>query len=359
MPIARITIHRLRLPLRQPYKLAFGPVAAYDTFLAEVEDDDGRRGWGEATPLAGYTEETPDHAARFLAEAPAALSGLAAADARARLAGHAHRHPFSVTALVTALEMLEDHPLLRVAEAAEVPLLAILNGADAEEIEARLGEGYRTLKVKVGFDADADAARVGRIQETVAGRAALRLDANQGYDRAAAVRFLDALAPRGIELVEQLCAAGDWESAQAVAAAGRTRGIPVMLDESIYGAADVERAARLGAATHVKLKLMKCGGLSACATLLERIRALGLVPVLGNGVAADVGCWMEACLARTLVANAGEMNGFLKPRESVLRSPLPTAGPAVRLEPGWRPEPDAERLARHRVPLTQQGKDAA
>jgi hypothetical protein len=42
-------------------------------------------------------------------------------------------------------------------------------------------------------------------------------------------------------------------------------------------------------------------------------RELGMEPVLGNGVACEVGCWMEACVARTLIGNAGEMNGFLKP----------------------------------------------
>ena len=357
MPIDRIAVHRLRLPLVRPYALAFGAVEAYDTFLVEITDGDGRCGWGEATPLAGYTEETPDLAARFLAEAPAALVGLAAAAARTRLAPHGHAHPFSVTALVTALEMLEDHPLLRVEEPCTVPLLAIVNAKDAAavaaEVAARLDEGYTTLKVKVGFDAKADAARVARIQGLAGGRARLRLDANQGYSRPDAIAFLAALDPTGIELVEQLCAAGDWEAAAAVAAVGRACGIPIMLDESIYGAADVERAAQLGAATHIKLKLMKCGGLTACAALLERIRALGMEPVLGNGVAADIGCWMEACVARRHVATAGEMNGFLKPRDGVLRRPLATAGPAIRLEPGWRPDPDPEALERHRVALTR------
>ena len=35
-------------------------------------------------------------------------------------------------------------------------------------------------------------------------------------------------------------------------------------------------------------------------------------PVLGNGVASEIGCWMEACVARSTIANAGEMNGFLQ-----------------------------------------------
>ena len=54
---------------------------------------------------------------------------------------------------------------------------------------------------------------------------------------------------------------------------------------------------------------MKLGSLAALARGLERIRELGMEPVLGNGVATEIGCWMEACVARSHIRNAGEMNG--------------------------------------------------
>lgn len=350
MRIDRIAVHRLRLPLVIPYKLAFGPVEAFDTMLVAVTGEDGRTGWGEATPLAGYTEEVPDVAWRFLTGETGRLAGSTTEEAKAELGRHVHEHPFGVTAAVTAIEMLEGHPLLDHGEGRRVPLLAIINAMDPaairEEVDARLADGYRTLKVKVGFDPDHDAPRVAGIQALLDGRATIRLDGNQGYDVAGAVRFLKALDPAAIELVEQLCPAGDWDAAVAVAGTGRGQGIPIMLDESIYGLEDIERAAELRAATHIKLKLMKCGGLTACAELLERIRALGMEPVLGNGVAADIGCWMEACVAHRHIRNAGEMNGFLKPRERVLAEPLTRDGPDVALPKGWTPQPNPARLDR-------------
>lgn len=72
----------------------------------------------------------------------------------------------------------------------------------------------------------------------------------------------------------------------------------MMLDESIYGLADIEKAARLKAATYVKLKLMKLVTLRALSQAIERIRELGMKPVLGNGVACDPGCWMEGLRKR-------------------------------------------------------------
>lgn len=351
MLIVKVRLFSLRLPLAKPYKLAFGSVEGFDTIFAEVTADDGRTGWGEATPLAGYTEELPDRAWSFVCTAAPGLLGLDGNTAKERLAASLHTNPFSVTALTTAIEMAEGHALLQSLELRLVPILAVLNADKGKELETevlrRLEEGYGTLKVKIGFDVEADLARVGLIQDLVDGRALLRLDGNQGYDQSAACHFVRSVDPSGIELVEQPCAAGDWNAAQAVSKIARDRDLPMMLDESIYDMEDIERAAELACATHLKLKLMKTGGLDRAAKMIARIRALGMEPVLGNGVAADIGCWMEACLAHQHIRNAGEMNGFLKPRFSVLSEKLPVQGSKIELAPDWLPKPDSAVLARH------------
>lgn len=335
MRIAAIALYRLELPLHRPYHLALGEVTAFDTIVAVVEGGDGTRGYGEATILTGYTPETIGDAWPACGRLARRIVGMETADAKdlARLAG---RHqPFMATALMTATEMLEGNPLLEVGVPARVPLLAILNEMEereiAAEIEARLAEGYRTLKVKVGFDAEADARRVRFIQGALSGRARIRIDGNQGFEADDAARFAGRLDPAGIELFEQPCDAGDWRAAQAVAKASA---VPMMMDESIYGPDDIKRTADLGCAKFIKLKLMKAGGLDSLAAGLTMIRALGMTPVLGNGVAGDVGCWMEACVARSLVDNAGEMNGFLKPKAGVFARPLKAEDGAMTLEPG-------------------------
>jgi L-alanine-DL-glutamate epimerase-like enolase superfamily enzyme len=121
----------------------------------------------------------------------------------------------------------------------------------------------------------------------------------------------------------------------------------MMLDESIYGMADIERAAQLRAARFIKLKLMKMGSLEALAQGIRRIRELGMVPVLGNGVACEVGCWMEACVARTLIANAGEMNGFLKLVARLLVNPVRFESGAMLLEAGYAPRLDPDCVSRY------------
>jgi len=340
----RVELRMLRSPLRVPYKLAFGPVEAFDSLLVTVGDGE-RTGVGEATFLPGYSDETAEAGWARALDLAARMRGLSLRDAMAVAASAHSGAPFTGTAFATACEMLAGHPVLHLSGPTTVPLLAIVNAtapaAYAREIESHLAAGYRTLKVKVGFEVEADIARVRHIQALVAGTAQLRLDGNQGYGREEALRFASALDPEGIELLEQPCAACDWDSAVAVA---RASPVPMMLDESIFGIPDIERAAELDAARYVKLKLMKAGSLDALTAGLRRIRALGMNPVLGNGVAADVGCWMEACVAAREIDNAGEMNGFLKPRTRLFGDPVRVERGAMVLEAGGMPALDTVKV---------------
>lgn len=343
--IGRITARRLRIPLLVPYRLAFGLVEHFDTIVIECLAADGSSGIGEATVLTGYTDETIEDSWRAAREIADDLVTLDPADARRKLEPLANSLPFTVTAFGTALDMLVHSELLAFEREVAVPILGLLNavGEDAmrAEVEGLIVAGYRTIKVKVGTDVAKDAAHVACAQRLIAGRAAIRVDANQGFTAAQGVAFVTALEPAGIELFEQPCAAGDWDAHLAVA---RASPVPMMLDESIYGMADIERAAELHAARYIKLKLMKLCNVQALADALERIRALGMTPVLGNGVACDLGCWMEACVAARHIDNAGEMNGFLKVKARILDRELELRDAAIRLRPQFSPRLATERL---------------
>jgi L-alanine-DL-glutamate epimerase-like enolase superfamily enzyme len=343
--IARIQLARLRIPLKTPYRLSFGPVEHFDTIVVECEAKDGASGLGEATVLTGYTEETIEGSWATAGEIAGRLDGLDMGAARTLLKSLVKNHPFTVTAFGTALEMLDGSAYLRIEREHAVPLLAGINasGEEAvrEEFERLYREGYRTFKVKVGFDVEKDLAHVRVVQKLARGRATIRIDANQGYTAAQGVAFARRLEPADIELFEQPCAAGDWESHLEVV---RASPVPMMLDESIYGLEEIERAAALQAARFIKLKLMKLASLYALGHALERIRALGMTPVLGNGVACDLGCWMEACVAARHIDNAGEMNGFLRARAGLLTEALEVRSGALLLKPGYAPVLARERL---------------
>ena len=335
--LEHIELRQLRLPLTKPYRLAMGVQTDFNTVLVALTASDGASGFGEATLVPGYTDETVEASWTRAGELAEALAGGTVEAARQALWTAWPEAPFTATAFLSALDYLETHPALT--RPANVPLLAILSsdgsdyGAARDEADRLVDAGYRTLKFKVGFDLEADLAALQTIQKAVDGRASLRIDANQGFSREDAIAFLGAISPDGVELVEQTCDKADWDAAVAVKPHGR---VPIMLDESIYGLDDIDRAADLGAADLIKLKLMKVGAISTLQDALDHIRSKGMTPVLGNGVATDIGCWMEACAMPGHVDNAGEMNGFLKTPVQLLDPPLTMAGDEIVL-PGELP----------------------
>lgn len=347
MKIAFAGVRQVSFALGTPYKVSLLTLTHFDPFVVELRDADGRAGYGETLIVPGYTSESVEGSWRVCRELCEAIAGCEAAQARAIAAAAVPASVGAASAVLAALDMLEGHGVLTATVARQVPLLAPLHqeepGALREEIDARLAEGFRTLKVKVGFAWAGDLERVQLIQQHAAGRASLRLDANQGYGSGDGCAFASRLAPQGIELFEQPCSLEDWAANAAVAAQST---VPVMLDESIYGLSDIDRASVIDGVGFVKLKLKKMGSVDMLLAGLERIRALGMTPVLGDGVSLDLGCWMEACVAAEAIDNAGEMNGFLKTRERIFENPLEFSCGSVHISAGYTPQIDNDKLIR-------------
>lgn len=341
--IESVDLHRLRVPLERPYHLSFTTLVHFDLFLVRVTTGD-REGLGDCVPLPGYSHENADGVWRSLTRAAHAASGRGVSEALAALERVREQQPFATAPLMSAIETATAPQ--SASQTAVVALLGTVTERADEEVERLLAAGYETLKVKVGWDPAQDARWVGRVQEIVAGRALLRLDANQAYDVEQARLFVEHVDPTGIEVFEQPFGPDAWEQTTALSAASR---LPIMLDESIESEADLERMIELGAAPAVKFKLGKAGGLEALERLIGRARSAGLRVVLGNGVAGDLENLHELRVAARLIDTAGEMNGFLKPARRLLSNPYEVANGSAVVAAGYVPLVDWERVAAHRV----------
>lgn len=345
--IEKIDFYQLNLPLTEPYHLSFREVRHFDTFIAVIHEG-GRMGIGETTPLPGYCDETPEQAWAFGQEIGLGIIGKGLEEAREALNAHVKKAPFSVTPFLTALETLEGQKdfIFR-----DVELVGILSTGDHGEIVRQfpeiVGRGFKTVKVKVGNNVEADIAKVNLIQSLRPKDVAIRVDANQGYDYSQAARFVREVEPEGIELFEQPFPKGVWDEMKSLS---EISPIPLMLDESINTWEDLARTIELKCASYVKFKLMKAGSLDNLAGLVKTAREAGLEVVLGNGVAGEIGCWHEAlAAARVALANAGEMNGFLKIKESVLQNPLSFKAGRIKGEDGFAPKLDLLKVKKYLI----------
>jgi o-succinylbenzoate synthase len=315
----RLTVWRVHLPLHTPYKLSFATLDGFDCLYVRVEGD-GRVGYGEITPLPGYSAETIDAALHEVERAGAALADGETPDCV--IDAIEHRAPMTASGLACAFESWRAVAPGLYAGAVNftIPLAALCQGDSpgraAETARRLVADGYTTLKLKVGVAPLAeDLKRIEAVAAVVSNGIALRLDANQALDSGSAHALCRAVETLPVALLEQPFEPGAWTQFEALAQATT---VPLMLDESIWSEADVRRAAASGARL-VKLKLCKHSGLAHTVCVAAEALRNGLGVVLGNGVQSALGNHLEARLYAELgLSEAAEINGFLK-----LASPLP------------------------------------
>jgi L-Ala-D/L-Glu epimerase len=229
----------------------------------------------------------------------------------------------------------------------EVPTKISLSG-DGEELregyETAAALGFAAFKVKVGRDPDRDVARVRLARELVGEAALLGVDANGGWPRAVALATVPRLAEFGIAFVEQPVAADDLEGMRLV----RELGVPVVADESVYSASDVERVVRSGAADTVSIYVGKSSGLRRAVAAARTASSLGAGVVIGSNGEMDLGAAAQlhvACACEHLgVLPSGIIGHHFYDDDHSLEEQLPIEGSVATLPhgPGLGVRPSSE-----------------
>jgi o-succinylbenzoate synthase len=297
--------------LKEPYQLSYGPVTVLDSIFCRIELSTGAIGWGESTPLPGYSECDADAVWSVCREQRATALNRPAT-------GACFTPPDGDWFLTTAMETALEQALTPVdAIGAAVPLVGLVQGDSDDDAVANLRrkreQGYREFKGKIGvYAVDAEAARIRAVQSAMQPGEWIRFDANQALDLPAARRLAEVCDPERVRFIEQPLATECWtETAELV----KSSPVPIALDESIATPADIGRAATVSRVGYVKMKWMKQGCAAGLASALEAARAAGLKVILGNGVSTACNNRQEAIFwHRHLRAEglAGEMNGYLK-----------------------------------------------
>ena len=314
----------VRLRLRHTWTTTMSSSEYRDTLQARYTRD-GVTGVGEGAPIVRYHENAAD--ARKALEA--ARGVILAGDPwrLETLLGEAFRQLEGQYAARAALDIaLHDWagkklgvPVYRLLglDPANAPLTTFSIGIDTPETtrqKVREAAEFPVLKVKVGLDTDEatiDAVR------SVTGKP-LRVDANEGWkDKETAIRKIEWLASKGVELVEQPMPAAMLEEAAWV----RERSpIPVFADEACLRASSIPALA--GAYHGVNVKLDKAGGLREALRMIHTARACGLKVMLG--------CMISSSASTTAAAHLSPLVDFADLDGHLLVANDPWEGVAVR-----------------------------
>lgn len=293
---ARVEVRRLDVPLRSPFKIAYETITHARNALVTATAD-GQTGYGEGAPVPAITGETQDDVVtdvRDWTDSVPPLGETKDAGRYAALATAAGRAAAEGAVLDAAAHVAET-PLctfLRDASVADVPTSVTLPLVDEDELEPLIGRykaaGFRIFKVKAGLGVDEDLQRIRRIRELVGSTAELRVDPNQGWDRAGSERALPGLRDAGVAFLEQPLAKDDLKGHARLRALDE---VPIMLDESIFSPEDARHAIQAEAADILNIKLAKCGGL---------LPGLAIADAAAD---ADLTC-MVGCMLETRVSIA-------------------------------------------------------
>jgi L-alanine-DL-glutamate epimerase-like enolase superfamily enzyme len=138
--------------------------------------------------------------------------------------------------------------------------------------------GFQQVKLKVGIPGTDDVKRTRRTRRWLGAKMDLRIDANEAWSAAEAAEKIRALEPIGITSVEQPV---PHENVAALAEVRKQVRTPIMLDESLCGEVDAERAVRGGWCDLFNLRLSKCGGFIPSLRLAQLAKKAGLGYQLG------------------------------------------------------------------------------
>jgi L-Ala-D/L-Glu epimerase / N-acetyl-D-glutamate racemase len=310
MKVATLTAFVVRIPLKKRIKHASHARTETDNVIVRVQlNDKTSVGWGEGVPREYVTGESADSALDLLKASdlkaqladvrdypaalemiermkPAAVSG----DVRG-VQGNAARCAVEI-ALLDAFGRAFGEPLCNVTRNVAPNLYqfrdkvqysgAITSARSGVKIRLAAWRmrvlGVSQVKVKVRIEGHDDPYRLRMIRRRVGRNVDLRVDANEAWPAAAAADRIAALEPFTISSVEQPVAHAEVDQLATIRKKVKT---PVMLDESLCGMPDAERAAQNGLCDLFNLRLSKCGGFIPALRLAQFAARNGLGYQLG------------------------------------------------------------------------------
>ncbi len=303
--IAEVRVWPATIQEKGTFRIALGSESAAENVLVRLRTADGVVGWGESSPYSPVTSETQ-------------TSNVAIAKDLANLVRG--RDPFTIPKIVADMDAFAPgNPSIKAAfemalwdicgklcgqpvccllgnyrDSFETDLTIFLDtpAAMAETAKTVVRRGFRAIKVKVGEEPDLDIERLRAIRQAVGDNITLRVDANQGWTPAAAVRALKGLEGAHLQLCEQPVPFWDWDGLKFVR---QHVPVPVMADEAVQSPHDAIEAVRRGACDMINIKLMKCGGILSAMRIADIAAAANMQCMLG--------CMSETRLALTAAAH--------------------------------------------------------
>lgn len=327
MPIERVELYELTLPLREPFIISGGTMTHRRSLVVVIHDGEGREGWGESPPfeLPFYSEETLAGARHVLEHVliprlvHAQTDSFEAADPVLREGVRGNR--FARAAIDTALwdlaaarqgtglaALLARHLGVKVASHIDCGVaLGIPPDRSLDTLRRRIEEalthGYRRVKIKVAPGWDLPPTRVA--EDVMKGSGLpLTVDANGAFEWSCHQAILRGFDNCELLYLEQPLAPDELVGHATLVRELRT---PICLDETLHDARAARQIAELGGPKIWNIKVHRVGGLTEVCRIYGLAREYGAR--LWAGTMPESGIGSQAALA------AAALPGFIYPSD--------------------------------------------
>ena len=377
MMITAVRTHVLKAALSQPFAYSR---AWYDTrtaMVVEIETDEGLIGWGECYGPARITAAVVQSVAPWLIGHDPLRTEFLWQMIYARLRDHGQKGAViqGLSGIDIALwdikgkhfgvpvHRLLGGPLRSEVQAYATGLYRRKSGDPlrylAEEVAGYVADGFKAVKLKVGFGVEEDVAVTRAVREAIGPDIALMVDANHAYDAVAAIRLGRMIEADNIGWFEEPVPPEDVAGYRAVKAA---ISIPIAGGECEFTRFGFRDILALRAIDIIQPDTCAAGGLSECKKIADMAEAFGVrynPHVWGTGIAIAASLQLLAVLpshtppSLAPVAPMLEFDRTEHPiRQSLLVQPIEHTKGVVRVPdaPGLGIEVDRETLARFAVP---------
>ena len=376
MIITAVRTHVLEARLSQPFAYSRAWYDSRTAMVVEIETDAGLVGWGECYGPARMTAAVVQSVAPWLIGEDPLRTDYLWQMIYARLRDHGQKGVVieGLSGIDIALwdikgkhfgvpaHRLMGGPIRNEVQAYATGLYRRKSGDPlrylAEEAAGYVAEGFKAVKLKVGFGVEEDAAVTRAVREAIGPDVALMVDANHAYDAVAAIRLGRMIEPYDIGWFEEPVPPEDVAGYRAVKAA---LSIPVAGGEcefTRFGFRDllVSRAIDI-----IQPDTCAAGGLSECKKIADMAEAFGVrynPHVWGTGIAIAASLQLLAVLPPHTSVSLAPIQPMLEfdrtehpIRQSLLVQPIEHSGGIVRVpdSPGLGIEVDRDALARFTV----------
>ena len=289
MIITEVRITPMMLPLKTPYVWSQGVEDVFCVNLIELIGEDGSIGVGETTtaPDAGAQAIVLRKIGeRFVGRSVFEAGQIIAEAYRGQFLVFGGNMPRYANQLMCGFDMAA---LDLQGQATGRPVWDLLGGAVRDHVgyfyflqgqsiddlvadaKAAIAQSHPIIYLKVGIDPDRDVTATKAVREAI-GTTRLRLDANEAWDPATALRMITRLAPYDVEYIEQPTSS---TSLEALGQVTRQSPIPIGADQSVFTLNEAYRAISGGHAHMIAVGPREMGGLR------PMIKAAGIAEAAG------------------------------------------------------------------------------